>query len=123
MRIIDAIERVDALKHNAYSESDKVEWLSRVDWMIKRHIIDTHEGGEDVEFSGYNYKTDIETELLVPEPHDDLYLKWIEAQIDYANGEYDKYNNSIESFRAVYDSYAKYYNRTHMPKGKKFKYF
>lgn len=123
MKIIDAIERTDALKHNTYSQADKVAWLSRVDWMVKKHIIDTHEGGEEITFTGYNSTTDLDTEMLVPEPHDDLYLKWLEAQIDYTNGEYDKYNSSIEMFQTVYDSYASYYNRNHMPKGKKFKYF
>ena len=123
MKIIEAINRIDALKHNTYSPVDKVEWLSRVDWMVKRHIIDTHEGAEDVSFTGYDDHTDRQTELLVPAPYDELYLRWMEAMIDYHNGEYGKYNNAVEMFNTAYESYQCYYNRTHMPKGKKFKYF
>lgn len=123
MKIIEAINQIDTLKHNTYSQTDKVNWLSRVDHMIKRHIIDTHEGAEEVSFTGYDDTTDLQTELLAPAPYDDLYLRWMEAMIDYHNGEYGKYNNAVEMFNTSYESYQRYYNRTHMPKGRKFKYF
>ena len=123
MKIIEAINRIDSLKRNTYTESDKVEWLSRLDAMVKKNIIDTHEGDE-VSFKGYDDSTDIQkTELLIPTPYDEVYLRWMEAQIDYHNGEYDKYNNAIEMFTTAYEGYSNYYNRTHMPKGKKFKFF
>ena len=123
MKIIDAIIGTDSLKHNTYTQTDKVQWLSRLDWMVKKQIIDTHEGAEAVEFKGYDDSTDIETELLVPAPYDEVYLRWMEAQIDYYNGEYGRYNNSIDMFHTAYDSYRNYYNKTHMPIGKRFKYF
>ena len=123
MKIIEAINQIDSLKHNTYSQRDKILWLSRLDSMVKRLIIDTHEGGEDVIFTGYTETTDPETELLVPAPFDEMYLRWLEAQIDYANGEYGKYNNSILMYQTSYDGYSNYYNRNHMPKGKSIKYF
>lgn len=123
MKIIEAIYQIDSLKHNTYSQRDKIMWLSRLDSMVKRLIIDTHEGAENVVFEGYTEATDLETEMLVPAPFDEIYLRWLEAQIDYANSEYGKYNNSILMYQADYDAYANYYNRTHMPKGKSFKYF
>ena len=123
MKIIEAINQIDGLKHNTYTRSEKVAWLSRLDSMVKRLIVDTHEGGENVTFTGYDDRTDIHTELLVHEPFDEIYLRWMEAQIDYANGEYKKYNNSILMYQTVYDSYANYYNRNHMPKGTAMKFF
>ena len=123
MKIIEAINGIDTLNHNTYSEPEKVKWLSRVDWMVKKHVIDTHEGAEDVTFTGYDDLTDLNTELLVPAPHDEMYLRWMEAQIHYHNGEYGKYNNAIDMFNTTYEDYKRHYNRTHMPKGKQFKYF
>ena len=123
MTIIEAITRCDALKHNTYTQTDKVQWLSRLDWMVKKHIIDTHEGADAVTFTGYDDSTDIQTELLVPAPYDEMYLRWMEAQIDYHNGEYGKYNNAIDMFHTSYEAYQNYYNRTHMPVGKHMKYF
>lgn len=123
MKIIEAINQIDSLKHNTYSQDNKLEWLSRLDAMVKKHIIDTHEGGEEVIFTDYNDMTDLQTDLLVPAPYDEVYLRWMEAQIDYYNGEYEKYNNAIEMFDTAYQGYQNYYNRTHKPKGKKYKYF
>ena len=123
MKIIEAIDTIDHQKHNTYSEKEKIGWLSRLDSMVKRLIIDTHEGGEEITFTGYDENTDLETELLVPAPFDEMYIRWLEAQIDYTNGEYDKYNNSILMYQSAYDGYANYYNRNNMPKGKKIKFF
>ena len=116
MKIYEAITQFDARQFNTYSEGDKIQWLSSLDSMVRRHIIDTHEGGENVEFSDYNSSTDIQkTQLLVPAPYDEMYFRWMEAQVCYHNGEYDKYNNAIIMFNTAYENYAAYYNRTHTP--------
>lgn len=122
MTLIEAISKIDNLKHNTFTHEDKVAWLSRLDGMVKDEILDTHDGGSGW-FPGYDMDSNVETELLVPAPYDEMYLRWLEAQIDYANGEYSKYNNSIAMFNAAYDRYANHYNRTHMPKGRKIRYF
>lgn len=122
MTIIEAINRLDALKHNTYTQADKVEWLSTLDSLVKTHVIDTHEGCE-VTFSGYDESTDLHTNLLITAPYEDAYLHWMEAKIDYYNREYGAYNNAIEMFNTIYKSFQDYYNRTHMPYGQKFKYF
>lgn len=123
MKIIEAINRTDSTKHNAYTQSEKVAWLSTLDSMVKRLVIDTHNDGEDITFTGYDSDVDPETELLIPAPFDDAYLHWLEAKIDYANGEYSKYNNSIDMFNTAWTAYQNHYNRTHMPKGKSMKFF
>ena len=123
MKIIEAINQLDALKHNTYTQADKVRWLSTLDGMVKNHVVDTHEGAEEVSFTGYDGNTDLQTELLMPAPYDEAYLIWMESKIDYHNGEYGKYNNAVDMFNTAYDSYKAYYNRTHMPKATKFKYF
>ena len=94
-----------------------------MDGIIKKEIIDTHEGGEGVTFNGYNESSDLTVDMLVPAPYDDIYIRWLEAQMDYANGEYNKYNNSVAIYNEAYTNFARYYNRTHMPKGTKFKFF
>lgn len=123
MTIIEAIHKIDDLKHNTYSQSDKVKWISRLDTMVKTHVVDTHEGGEGVTFTGYDEQTDKDTELLIPEPYADAYLLYMETQIDYTNGEYAKYNNAMERFNTVWRDFQNWYNRTHMPKGKPMRFF
>ena len=122
MKIIEAIQKVDALKPNNYGPEEKVKWLSTLDGIIKNEIIDTHEGANKVEFNGYDMDS-LEKELIVPAPYDDIYIKWLEAQIDYNNGEIGKYSNSMTMYNTAYSAFERYYNRKNMPLRKGFKYF
>lgn len=116
MTILEAINKVDNTKPNSYTQPEKVNWLSTLDGIIKNEIIDTHEGGEAIAFNGYDSDTDLGTVLLVPAPYDDIYIRWLESRIDYANGEYGKYNNSASAYNTAFKAYSRYYNRVNMPK-------
>ena len=123
MTISQAIDRTDGLMHNTYSQEEKVQWLSMVDASVKEQLIDTHEDPQDITFEGYDPGTSLESVLLVPEPYSDLYIRWLEAQIHYYNGEYGKYNQAMAMYNAAFEAYVNHYNRTHMPKGHHFRYF
>ena len=123
MTLMEALHRIDTLKPNTHSQAEKIKWLSTLDGIIKTEVIDTHQGGEGVIFNGYEDDTDLTTILLVPAPYDEIYLFWLESKIDYWNGELGKYNNSIQMFDEAFSTFQKYYNRTHMPQGKKFSFF
>ena len=122
MTISEAITKVDSLKHNAFSQEDKIGWLSDLDARIKTKIVDAHEGGETVYFYGYDCACDLDTELLAPKPFDEMYLRWLEAQIHYYSSDDGLYNNAIVLFNNIYEDFKKHYTRTHMPlsHGKRF---
>lgn len=69
----------------------------------------------DILFSGYTEETDPDTVLIVPAPWDALYLYWLEAQIDYCNGEMDRYNNAAGRFTLAQQEFIDHYHRTHRP--------
>ena len=123
MTIIEAINKIDTLKPNSYTQLEKIRWLSDLDGVIKTEIIDTHEGGEHIVFNGYDEKTDINSELLVSAPYEDIYVKWLESKIDYSNAEYGKYNNSSMAYNNAFSVFERYYNRHNMPKQTKLKFF
>lgn len=123
MTIIEAINRIDAVNPNNYTQNEKVAWLSTLDGVIKKEIIDTHEGAEAVTFNGYSDETPVDTVLLVPAPYDEVYLFWLQSKIDYWNAEMGKYNNSISMYNAAYSNFEKAYNREHKPISKKLKFF
>lgn len=116
MKIIEAIGRVDVLKPNAYDVEHKIGWLSKLDLMIQTHIFNTHEDAPEAVFSGYTADVDQQTELLAPAPFDEMYIYWLKAQIDLANGEYNRYNAEILMFNTEWQEYINHYNRQHMPK-------
>jgi hypothetical protein len=123
MTIDEAIKGIDTLKPNNYTDEEKIKWLDTLDRMIKTEIIDKHEGYEEIVFEGYTTETPADTELLAPQPYDDMYLHWLESRIDYYNNEYAKYNNSVTSFNTMYSAFNAFYNRQHMPLGTKMKFF
>lgn len=125
MTLIEAINAIDALKPNNYTQSEKRRWLSSLDCAVFSEIITAHEGAETLSFSGYDDETPPETVLIAgKEPFGaELYVRYLENQIDYYNGETEKYNNSLLALQAAYTAFARHYNRTHLPKGRKRKFW
>ena len=117
MKIIESINQIDNLKPNTYSAKQKIIWLSQLESMVKRLVIDTYEGGEDIPFDGFTEDTDTATVLFMPAPFDVAYVYWLEAQIHYANEDIDMYNSAIMMFNASFGEYKADYKRNHVSKG------
>lgn len=117
MKICEAIAQIDSLKPNTYSVKQKIYWLSQLESMVKRLVIDTHEGGEKIPFDGFTEDTDTETVLFMPAPFDMAYVYWLEAQIHYANEDIDMYNSAILMFNTTFSEYKADYKRNHVSKG------
>ena len=47
-------------------------------------------------------------ELFVPAPHDKLYRYFLEAMIDYHNGETNRYMNASQLFNDAWDDFITY---------------
>lgn len=101
------IEKVDRLKPNAYTEEDKLEWINELDGMVQRLVF------QEDNVTQYVYPNDMEKELLIPAPFDDVYTLFLEAKIDYYNREYSNYNNSAMMFESQFSEYKKDYIRNH----------
>ena len=129
MTIEEAIRLADETKPNQIDESMKIRWLSDLDRRVFAEILMTH--ARDVNmpetFDGYRPDewpnetwTDKSTELLVPAPFDAIYRWYLEMQIDLANMEMDKYNNSAALYDNAWDEFARAWHREHMPVSKGF---
>ena len=132
-----AIEIVDRVKPNSYSEEDKLRWIDELDGMVKRLVfqwdekylksIETQYKNGQIkekqytEFMNkakqYSYPEDMDKDLLITSPFENLYPLYLEAQIDYHNREYAHYNNSALMFETQYSEYRKAYIREHRPRG------
>jgi hypothetical protein len=77
----------------------------------------------EIDFEGYGDDVEINMTLLIPEPYCHIYLKWIETQINYQNGDYGRYNNSLQAFRDAYSDYRNWYNHNNMPLGRRLRFF
>lgn len=52
-------------------------------------------------------------ELLVQYPHDKLYPEYIGARIRYNNGEYEEYQNIMQTYNSFYKEFAAWWQRTY----------
>lgn len=115
MTVSEAISLVDRLRPNQFPETIKISWLSKLDGQIFEEIIQTHEGGAADRFTGYGESSQDE-ELLVPYPYaEDIYISFLQAQMDRENGETARYNQSISLYNNAFLTFQNRYNRTHLP--------
>jgi hypothetical protein len=91
-----------------YPDSMLLQFLNEVEGKVQTEVLmiapdDTVRYGAD----------DLMSEMIVTAPHDKLYYVYLMAMIDFVNGEYDRYTNSMNLANAHITEWAAWYNRTH----------
>ena len=123
MTIDTILAEVDEINPNTYDEQIKLGWLSKLDGRVFNDVILTHEHDKVLDddnnlveptFTGYEEVSE-ETELIIPDTYSDVYRDYLMAMIAYANGESDRYANSMIMFNSNYQQYLNWYNRNHKP--------
>ena len=110
MKIREVIDNVDRVKPNAFDFADKVRWLNEVEGMVQSDILLF----APQEFITYG-SGDGERELIVEPPHDKLYEAYLIAKIDFANGEYKKYNNTVAMFNQALTEFTRWFADSFRP--------
>ena len=110
----DVIKYVNDIKPNAFTDETLTEWLSECEGSIQTEILCIASG----DVVTYNYADNKDTELIVKPPHDKLYGFYLLAMIDFAHGEYKKYENTMQLFNAALSEFAKWFVRTHSKEAK-----
>lgn len=107
MKIDKLIKLVTTLKPTAFDDEILLMWVSECEGMVlsEVHLVSV----ADIEPFALGADGSLPTaELTAPFPYDKLYTQYVLAQIDYANGEYTKYQNSMQMFNATYTEYVHY---------------
>lgn len=112
MTIGEIIKAADRTKPNDFPLSQKVRWIAELDGQIALNIMMM--SIEDVKQFRYT-EDDEDVEPLVEFPHDNIYEQYMAAKIDYANGEYSKYQNSSAMFNALYQDFLRWFANTYDP--------
>lgn len=110
----DVIKYVNDIKPNAFTDETLTEWLSECEGSIQTEILCIASG----DVVTYSYADNKDTELIVKPPHDKLYGFYLLAMIDFAHGEYKKYENTMQLFNAAFSEFAKWFVRTHSKEAK-----
>lgn len=107
MKVDKLIKLVQTLKPTAFDDEILLMWVSECEGMVlsEVHLVSV----ADIEPFALGADSSLPTaELTAPFPYDKLYTQYVLAQIDYANGEYTKYQNSMQMFNATYTEYVHY---------------
>lgn len=116
MTINEAITKLRDIKPTQFDNQTLVGWISEVEQKIFQENIRWHEGASEIPPWPYDPEQDMDTTLLIPEPYSSVYLRYLEAQVDYYSGEYVRYANSMTMYNVALSEYTDWYNRSHMPK-------
>lgn len=105
------LDEIDRLRPNGFEPEEKTEWLNELAARIQTDVWLAPADG----LIQYDYSRDAEMALLLDESHERMYSAYLAMMIDYANGEYDKYQNSAAMFNAMWNSYVAWYANTAGP--------
>ena len=114
MKLLEAITQLQDQKPNQYDDQTLCNWLYELDGKLYEEILKWHEG-EWQRPKPYDLIQDAEKELLVPAPYDQLYVKYLFAQVDFANADYARYNNSMVMYNTALSEFTNWINREYLP--------
>lgn len=108
----EIIERVDQNKPNAFEQLEKLRWLTELNGKIATEVM-------MMSITGVRNlpkdKEALKCEPLVSFPYEDLYDRYLEAKIDYHNGEFNSYQNSMEAYNAAYSGFVNWFLNAYDP--------
>ena len=118
MKIYEVLQDVTNHKPSQYGDVKMLEWLSALDGQVWEDLLSRY----GVPAPALPYREQMmNVQLAVPFPHDQLYMTYLSAQIDYMNAEYERYNNGMMMFNAQLQAFYDAYTRTHRRAGAQIK--
>ena len=107
----EVIALVDEIKPNAFDEAAKTMWLNEVEGMVQTEVFLF----APADVIQYRWPENRDTPMLVQPPHDKLYWAYLAAMIDFANGEYNKYQNTMQMFNASFGEFMRWFAQNYRP--------
>lgn len=94
MTIFDCVQYVDSIEPNAYNNEQKAQWVRECEGKVYTELFLM----QPIGFSGLEPWAVMMELLSIPAPYNKIYPDYLQAKIHYANGEYDRYANSMQMF-------------------------
>ncbi len=114
MTIREAIDRAAELRPDTLSEEAKRQWLAQLDGVLRRQVLALH-SGDGAGGAGADTSRQDDTVLLAEEPYSAVYLYWLMAQADLAEGELTRYANDMLLYNAALAEFAAAYKNRNLP--------
>ena len=105
------IDYVDEIKPNAFSNAAKTQWINECEGLVQTEVL--LRASEEI--LAYSYDADQNKTLLTAPPHDKIYWAYLTAMIDFANGEYNKYQNTMQMFNSFFGEFMRWFALNYRP--------
>lgn len=135
MTVAGLIEQFNAERPNQIQDDVKVYWLRKCEQMLINEILISHEHDLEDEdrlelsvsgstlviqsagsFEKHIDSFDMDTELLAPEPYDDLYIHYLDQRLALSNNDTKRFNVAATMYNNALLTYQQYCNRTYKTK-------
>lgn len=114
MTAVAIIEQYNNERPNQVDDSIKLEMLKKCEQMIIDTVILTHEDAPEIEeLNEHLDNFDFDSELLVFEPYDELYLYYLDQKIAFNNNDTKRYNTASSMYNTALLTFKQRYNRAH----------
>ena len=110
MKISKIIALADELKPNSLSDEIKVQYVNECEGLIQSEIA-LLPASDMITHSADDY----DAETLIRAPHDKIYIAYLTAMIDFANGEYNKYQNTMQMFNSFFGEFMRWFALNYRP--------
>ncbi|MDR1590220.1 MAG: hypothetical protein LBS51_08540 [Oscillospiraceae bacterium] len=105
------IAEVDDVCPNSFTSSVKTRWIARLDMLLWRDLFLQ----EYIAELDYTWPECKDWQVLIAAPDDDIYDLYVRAQIEFHNGEAEKYLNSAAFYDARYREFAAWFINAYQP--------
>ena len=120
MTVVGMIEQYNLERPNSVEDSVKKDFLRKCEAGILEGVILLYEPliGErtDEEWEEHLANFDYDTELIVGEPFDDIYMYYLDQRIALNNNDTKRYNIASRLYDNLFLGYKQKYNREHFPR-------
>lgn len=111
-KIMDSIKELKPSSFGAEFIMKTIEELDRK--IFEEFLKERIENPENYD-NRYPFENEKE-ELLLPEIYANVYISYVMAQMDFFQGDYDRYNNEMLMYNTKLIEYYNWYTRTHQCK-------
>lgn len=112
MTLKECIDFVEGIKPSAFTNEQKTRWINEIEGRVQTEVF---LWDPTTNHTTYTYDDNKNTELFVKPPYEKIYYEYLSAMIDYANGEYDKYQNTMAMFEEAWIAFKKWFINTYHP--------
>ena len=117
------IEQINYERPNQVEDYVKLEWLKKCEANLLDGVILLRvplEGERSPEeWQEYLDTFNYDSELILKEPYDDLYVYFVDQRMGLNNNDMKRYNVATRLFDNMYLTFQQKYNREHLPVQKK----